>query len=127
VRRGGKVVRSGKTRALASRTVRLARGLTLKLKHGSGGRGTVTVAGSVLRRGAAPGLIVTVQVTRNGRKLATASVDRHGAASVKTGRFSVPVALKRLPRGARMTATVTLLDEGATLAATRVTRTAAVR
>ena len=115
----GRVLRRGRVALRASTKVRFASRLSAKLR----GR-RVVVRGSIAKPGSAPLLIVTAQAVQGGRVVATASVDRRGAKAVRRGRFSVPVTLRRLPAGATVRVSATLIDEGAGLATARAAGTA---
>jgi hypothetical protein len=82
------------------------------------------VRGSIAKPGSSPLLIVTAQAMRGGRVVATASAQRHGVKAVRAGQFSVPVVLRRAPRGTAVRVTATLIDEGAGLATARAATTA---
>ncbi len=115
----GRVVRSGRVTLRTSNRVRLGRGLRATVA-----KGRVTVRGQIAKAGATPLLLVTAQAVRGGKVLSTATVNKRGARAVHTGRFSVPVKLRKLPRGATVKVTVTLIDEGSNLATARATTTA---
>jgi hypothetical protein len=115
----GRVVRSGHVTLRTSNRVRLGRGLRATVA-----KGRVTVRGQIAKAGATPLLLVTAQAVRGGKVLSTATVNKRGASAVHTGRFSVPVKLRKLPRGATVKVTVTLIDEGSNLATARATTTA---
>src|SRR5262249_25473320 len=115
----GRVLRRGRVALRASTKVRFASRLSAKLR----GR-RVVVRGSIAKPGSAPLLIVTAQAGQGGRVVATASAERRGAKAVRRGRFSVPVTLRRLPAGATVRVSATLIDEGAGLATARAAGTA---
>jgi len=120
--RSGRVVRRGRIGLKATRRVAL-RGVQAKIVR-RGGRVSVAVTGRVTKRGAAPLLVAAVKVVRGGRTVLSTGASLRGA-KVPRGTFSLPVGLKRLPRGARVTVTVSLADEAAGYATTR--RTASAR
>lgn len=114
----GRVLRRGEVRLVTTKAVAIA-GLRARR------RGTkVTVTGRITKRGSAPVLVAAAELVRRGRVVRRRSGTLRGAA-VKAGRFSVPIAVGRLPRGVRLRVTTTLLDEAAGLATVR--RTVAVR
>jgi hypothetical protein len=103
--KGGKVVRSGRASLKASSAV--AFGGKLAAKVGRGGK--VTVSGLVAKPGAAPTLAITVEALKGGKVVKKATVLKTG----KAGGFSIPVALKGMPKGAKVRVTASLVDEGA--------------
>lgn len=111
LRRGGRVIRRGNVRLRQTAKVRVS-GVRARLRR-SGGRARLTVTGRVTRRGSAPVLAATARV--GGRRRA---VSRRGGA-VRAGRFSLPLSLGRVRRGARIRVTVHMLDESAGLATIR--------
>lgn len=125
--RAGRVVRSGRASVRPPATIRLASRLSLQTKRLKAGRGVVTVKGRVPRRGTAPQLLVKVTVVRGGKTVLTATATRRGLAQVRAGGFSIPVNVRNLPAGARVEATVTLIDEGASLASLSARGSARVR
>jgi hypothetical protein len=114
----GKVLRRGRARLQAAKTVALGAKLTAKVGPG----GKVTVAGRIARAGTAPLLAITAEALKGGKVVKKATVLKR---SVKAGTFSVPVTLKGLPKGARVRVSAALVDEGAAMATAR--RTAMAR
>jgi hypothetical protein len=94
------------------------------VRRAAGAERRVTVTGRIAKLGSAPLLLVTAQAVRGAKVLATATVTRRGATAVRTGRFSLPVTLRRLPPGAKVKVTATLIDETAGFATTRAATTA---
>jgi hypothetical protein len=85
----------------------------------TGGKLTVDVSGRIAKAGGAPLLLVTAEAVRNGRVVKRATATRRGIQNVKAGAFRVPVALRGVPRAARLRATASLVDEN-TYATARV-------
>ncbi|MDW5594708.1 hypothetical protein VSS74_10195 [Conexibacter stalactiti] len=124
----GALVRSGRARIKPSSRVRIARRLTVAARPARrGGGGRVTVAGSISRPGGAPLLVASVRVVRGGRTIATAAAARRGRRQVRNGRFSLPLTVRRLPRGATVEVVATLSDEAAGFATARAAGRTRVR
>jgi hypothetical protein len=119
----GRIVRRGRAAIRAPRAVKLAGAVRSTVVH-KGAGGTVTLKGRIAKRGSSPLLTGVVELIRGRRVSRLGAASLRGAA-VKAGRFSLPVRVKKLPRGARLRLTVALTDEAAGLATVR--RTASVR
>ena len=73
-------------------------------------------------RASSPLLVASVTVVKGGKTLRRKTATLRGA-TVKKGRFSLPLTIGRVPRGARVKVDVLLLDEAAGLATARRTVT----
>jgi hypothetical protein len=115
-------VRNAKGRVLRRTNVRMRTTTKVALAGVAARRkGTrVTVTGRVAKRGSAPVLAAVVEVVRRGRVVRRRTVTRRGGA-VRAARFSLPVTIGKVPRGASVRARVVLLDEAAGLASVRRT------
>lgn len=120
----GRVVRRGRAPLVATARVGLGRSIRAKLRSGRGSA-KVTVSGSVSKPGAAPLLVVRVETLRGDRVVAQTGVSGRGTDQVRSGRFSLPIKLKKLPRGAKVRVRVSLTDESADFAT--VSRTTQAR
>jgi len=114
--RRGRVLRRGRARLRTTRAVAIG-AVKARIKR-SGGKVTVTVSGRVTKAGSAPLLAARVQVRRGHTLLQSTGRSLRGE-KVPRGKFTVPVTLKRLPRGAKMRVIVTLTDEAADFATAR--------
>jgi hypothetical protein len=114
--KSGRVLRSGTVRLRTSTKVAVA---SVKAKR-KGKK--LTVTGRVAKRGSSPVLVASATVVKGGKTLRRKTATLRGA-KVKKGRFSLPVAIGSVPRGARVKVEVLLLDEAAGLATARKTVT----
>jgi hypothetical protein len=116
--KSGRVLRRGTVRLRTSTKVAVT---SVKAKR-KGKK--LTVTGRVAKRGSAPVLVASATVVKGGRTLRRKTATLRGA-KVKKGRFSLPITVGGVPRGARVKVEVLLLDEAAGLATAR--RTVTVR
>jgi hypothetical protein len=116
--RKGKVVKRGKVRLRASRSVSLR-----SVKARQKGK-VVIVSGRVGKAGSSPALAAEVVFRRHGKVVARNGGTLRGRAA-RAGSFMLPIRMARVPKGAKGRVTVTLADEAATSAGAR--RTASVR
>jgi hypothetical protein len=114
--KGGRVVRRGTVRLRTS--TKVAVGSVKAKRKGK----KLTVTGRVTKRGSAPVLVASATVVKGGKVLRRKTATLRGA-KVKKGRFSLPVTVGSVPRGARVKVEVLLLDEAAGLATARKTVT----
>jgi hypothetical protein len=112
----GRVLRRG---AVALRTsTKVAVGSVKAKRKGK----RLTVTGRVTKRGGAPVLVVSATVVKGAKTVRRKTATVRGA-KVEKGRFSLPVTVGSVPRGARVKVEVLLLDEAAGLATARKTVT----
>jgi hypothetical protein len=120
----GYVVKSKSGRVLRRGTVRLRTSTKVavgSVKAKRKGK-KLTVTGRVTKRGSAPVLVASATVVKGGKTVRRKTTTLRGA-QVKKGRFSLPVSIGSVPRGARVKVEVLLLDEAAGLATSRKTVT----
>lgn len=99
----GRVIRRGKVKMRGGGAVALGK---VRAKR-SGGK--LTISGTVARRGSAPALVAVATVVKGGKTIRRRSAKLSGA-SVKKGRFTLPVNVGKVPRGARIKIDVVLTD-----------------
>jgi hypothetical protein len=107
----GKVVRTGRAALKVSNAVKFGGKLAAKVGRG----GKVTVTGLVAKPGTAPTLAITVEALKGGKVVKKATVLK----TAKAGAFSIPVAVKGMPKGAKVRVTASLIDQGAGMATAR--------
>jgi hypothetical protein len=114
--KSGRVLRRGTVRLRTS--TKVAVGSVKAKRKGK----KLTVTGRVTKRGSSPVLVASATVVKGGKTVRRKTATLRGA-KVKKGRFSLPVTVGSVPRGARVKVEVLLLDEAAGLATARKTVT----
>lgn len=110
--KSGRVLRSGNVALRGGGKVALG---AVKAKR-KGER--LTVSGRVARRGSNPQIVAVATVVKGGKTLRRKSAGLSGA-KVKKGRFSIPIAVGAVPKGARVKVDVVLLDLAGALSTAR--------
>lgn len=107
--KSGKVVRRGTVKLRSGKGVSLG-GVTARRQGGN-----VVVSGRVLKRGKAPALAAIIE-QRVGGETRPGKAKALSGAKVKNGRFAITVPMGKVRRGAKLRATVTLVDRDAEMA-----------
>ena len=101
--KSGRVLRSGNVALRGGGKVAL--GAVKAKRKGK----TLTVSGRVAKRGSNPQIVAVATVVKGGRTLRRKTGSLSGT-KVKKGRFSIPIAVGSVPKGARVKVDVVLLD-----------------